>query len=95
MLDRRVLRGRGLVNRRTAGGLAIAFALTGGCVHPHIEPRPGGAVIKSTRTGWYTKKVVTKTPPETLLAEDGTICRVAPDRYAHTDVGTLVYCDWQ
>lgn len=73
----------------------VTFAATAGCRPRHIEPRPGGVIVRSDRTGWYLKKVVAKDPPETLLAEDGTICRVSPERYRATAVGTALRCNWQ
>ena len=51
--------------------------------------------MTSARIGWYTKKVMTKREPETLLAEDGTICRVSPDRFRATKSGSAVLCNWQ
>ena len=83
--------------RRGIAALVCVIAATAGtsCVHRFIEPHAGGVVVKSDQIGWYTKKVVTKRPPEVLLAEDGTICRVAPDRFAGTANGALVYCHWQ
>jgi hypothetical protein len=39
--------------------------------------------------------VLTKQPPETLVADDGTVCRVAPDRYRETEAGALIACPWQ
>lgn len=69
-----------------------AFA---GCAPRHVEPRPGGIVVRSDRTGWYIKAVIAKDPPETLLAEDGTICRVSRERFRATAVGTAVRCNWQ
>jgi hypothetical protein len=84
---------------RLAPTVFVLAALSGtaaSCAGRFIEPGPtGGAVVKSARLGWYTKKVVAKNPPETLLAEDGTVCRVAPDRYRDTAIGTAVYCNWQ
>ncbi len=65
------------------------------CAPRHVEPRPGGIVVRSDRTGWYVKKVIAKDPPETLLAEDGTICRVSRERFRTTDVGALLRCNWQ
>jgi hypothetical protein len=83
---------------RTAAVLALC-AGTGAaasCAGRFVEPGPtGGAIVKSARLGWYTKKVVAKRAPETLLAEDGTICRVAPDRFGSTAAGAAVYCNWQ
>jgi hypothetical protein len=45
--------------------------------------------------GWATKRVISKQNPETLVADDGTVCRVAPDRYASTEVKAMVSCNWQ
>lgn len=76
--------------------LGAVTAATSSCAGRFVEPGPtGGAVVKSARLGWYTKKVVAKRTPETLLAEDGTICRVAPDRFSNTATGAAVYCNWQ
>ena len=66
-----------------------------GCRPRYVELDGRGAVVKSNRLGWYHKKVVTKQAPETLVADDGTICRVAPDRFRSTAAGALVYCNWQ
>ena len=62
---------------------------------PVVEPAPRGAVIRTARTGLYTKAVMTKKEPDTFLAEDMTICRVPTDRFRDTAVHTLVYCNWQ
>lgn len=76
--------------------LVTLAAVIASCVRPIIEPGPNsGIAVKSDRLGWYTKKVVAKRAPETLLADDGTICRVAPDRFRDTATGTAVYCNWQ
>jgi len=55
----------------------------------------GYGVSTGVNIGWSTKRIVTKQPPETLVAEDGTVCRVSPDRYKDTDLKALVQCDWQ
>lgn len=60
-----------------------------------IEPAPNGAVIRNAKTGLYTKEVMTKKEPDTLLAADGTFCRVPADRYKETAVHAMVYCNWQ
>jgi len=62
---------------------------------PVIEPAPHGAVVTTARIGMYTKAVMTKKEPDTLLADDGTICRVSADRFRDTAVHTLAYCNWQ
>lgn len=73
-----------------------AFAI--GCAPgpARIGSRDGLIGVETgVQLGWRTKRVATKQPPETLLAEDGTVCRVSPDRYAATEVGVGVACDWQ
>ena len=83
---------------RTPGAICILLAVlaaAGSCAPRYVEPRPGGIIVRSDRTGWYLKKVTAKDPPETLLAEDGTICRVAPERFRSTSIGALVRCNWQ
>jgi hypothetical protein len=64
---------------------------------PRAVLSPGGAVgVESgMKLGWASKRIVTKDPPSTLVAEDGTVCRVAPDRYVDTKVGRTINCDWQ
>ena len=79
--------------------LSVAVG-AGGCASTgpaRVETTPGGgvAVVRGMRLGWARKAVATKQPPETLVARDGTVCRVAPDRYNDTAPGALVDCDWQ
>jgi hypothetical protein len=77
--------------------LVGAFGIAA-CTGPaRITPHPGGGfgVQTGVQIGWATKRVLSKQNPETLIAEDGTVCRVAPDRYAGTEVKAMVYCDWQ
>lgn len=83
--------------RAAAGSfvLTVLLATAVSCGPRYVEPRPGGMIVRSDRIGWYLKKVMAKEPPETLLAEDGTICRVAPERFRSTSIGTLVRCNWQ
>jgi hypothetical protein len=52
-------------------------------------------VERGVQLGWATKQVATKEPPVTLVATDGTVCRVAEERYARTDAGAFVACTWQ
>jgi hypothetical protein len=76
---------------------AGAALLLSGCSGrpPVIEATPKGPVVRSARTGLYTKAVLTKKEPDTFLADDGTICRVPADRFRDTAVHTRVYCNWQ
>jgi hypothetical protein len=41
-----------------------------------------------------TLEVMTKRAPDTLIAPDGSTCRVAPDVYASTRVGSMFRCRW-
>ena len=61
----------------------------------HVSPTPGGVRVDQPRLGWATKRVLTKQEPETLIAQDGTICRVTSDRFRDTQVGRDTVCDWQ
>ena len=75
---------------------AIGVAIASCAPRPSvIEPSPNGAVIRGARTGQYTKEVMAKKDPDTLLAADGTFCRVPADRYRDTAVHSMVYCNWQ
>ncbi|HUQ99860.1 MAG TPA: hypothetical protein VM166_10420 [Gemmatimonadaceae bacterium] len=63
-----------------------------------ITPRTtngGFGVQVGPQLGLATKRVMYKQAPETLVADDGTVCRVAPDRYASTEVKAMVSCEWQ
>jgi hypothetical protein len=41
-----------------------------------------------------TLQVTTKRAPDALIAPDGSSCRVSPDVYASTRVGSLFRCRW-
>jgi hypothetical protein len=78
----------------------VTGALLAGCAAAPTRVstgRPPGAVRleRGTPLGWATKQVATKEPPATLVATDGTVCRVAEERYARTDAGAVVACEWQ
>ena len=61
-----------------------------------VRPEPGGVRVDQTaHIGWAIKRVLTKQEPSTLLAQDGTICRVSADRFKDTQVGRDTACDWQ
>ena len=61
-----------------------------------VRPTPGGVrVDEHAYIGWATKRVLTKQEPSTLLAQDGTICRVSADRFKSTQIGRDTACDWQ
>jgi hypothetical protein len=86
----------GELTRMSMSRWMFMLVLLTGCVRPYVEPRrDGGIGVTSARLGLYTKKVVTKREPDTLIAEDGTICRVSAERYRETRVGAAAYCNWQ
>lgn len=61
-----------------------------------VRPTAGGVrVDEPAYIGWATKRVLTKQEPSTLLAQDGTICRVSADRFKSTEIGRDTACDWQ
>ena len=41
-----------------------------------------------------TREVMSKQPPDALIARDASICRVGPDVYASTNVGAMFRCRW-
>jgi hypothetical protein len=77
-----------------AGVLALAVAAIA-CARPFVVPTPGGVAVTSGRLGLYTKEVITKKEPDTLVADDATICRVAPDLYKSTRLHSMIQCNWQ
>jgi hypothetical protein len=62
-----------------------------------VSPTPTGGirVEQGLQLGWAIKRVVTKQEPSTLIAQDGTVCRVSPDRFKDTKVGRDTTCEWQ
>ena len=56
-----------------------------GTMAPSREP----ALISAT-----TREVLTKRPPDTLIARDGSSCRVAANVYAATAAGSQFRCPW-
>jgi hypothetical protein len=77
--------------------IVVALDVAACTVPARVSPNPGGGfgVQVGPQIGWQTKRVLSKQNPDTLVAEDGTVCRVAPDRYAGTEIKAMVYCDWQ
>jgi hypothetical protein len=75
--------------------LASLAACGAGPARLVTTPRGEVGVESGPDLGDGIKRVTTKHPPATLVAEDGTVCRVSPDRYAATAVGARVRCDWQ
>jgi hypothetical protein len=62
-----------------------AIGQTGDSRRPTREP-----VLASE----VTLEVITKRAPDALIAPDGSTCRVSPDVYANTRVGSMFRCRW-
>ena len=75
--------------------LACGLLLLAAAGCPRVQSPAGGATVGTSRIGWATKAVAAKREPETLVAGDGTICRVSPDRFSGTKSGDRVECNWQ
>jgi len=77
--------------------VAIAATAVAGCRlngpvgdHPgRIATSPEPALVTET-----TREVLTKRAPDTLIARDGSSCRVAATVYAATAAGTRFRCPW-
>jgi hypothetical protein len=83
-----------------AGALLTGALLTGACarqpVHVGADPATGSVRVQTgARLGFAPKRVVSKEPPGTLVASDGTVCRVAAERYERTKLGKAAACSWQ
>ena len=75
----------------------VAILIGVGACRPgaRVSPTPGGVRVDEARLGWATKRVLTKQEPSTLIAQDGTICRVTADRFKSTEIGRDTACNWQ
>jgi hypothetical protein len=77
--------------------LVVALVLATGC-------RVNGPVIGQTAGSRPTREpvlasevtleVISKRAPHALIAPDGSTCRVAPDVYDNTRVGSMFRCRW-
>ena len=75
----------------------LALVLGTGCrvngpvIGQTAEIRPTREPVLSAEV---TLEVITKRAPDALIARDGSSCRVAPEVYASTRVGSLFRCRW-
>jgi hypothetical protein len=82
---------------RMVAVVAIAGTAVAGCrFNGPVGDHPGTAVTAPdpslmTET---TREVLTKRAPDTLVARDGSSCRVAADVYAATAIGSQFRCPW-
>lgn len=87
-LDRHMsIRSLSMLSRTLLPPLALALCI--GC-------RTNGPVMGQTAgiSTEVTLEVVSKRSPDALVARDGSTCRVAPDVYARTIVGSMFRCRW-
>ena len=86
--------------------IALVMSSAGGCFVPYIDtttgmtprsprPAPGpGAETARDRPAVTKKRVASKQPPSTLIAQDGTRCTTTEDRYRMVEVGDEEWCAW-
>jgi hypothetical protein len=72
-------------------GIMAACRLNGPVIGQTADVRPTREPALASE---ITLEVVTKQAPDALYARDGSTCRVAPDVYATTRVGTMFRCRW-
>ena len=71
--------------------LATGCRLNGPVIGQTAGTRPTREPVLASEV---TLEVISKREPETLIARDGSTCRVAPDVYANTRVGSMFRCRW-
>jgi hypothetical protein len=77
--------------------VAIATTAAAGCrLNGPVGDHPGQIATspEPTLVTETTREVLTKRAPDTLVARDGSSCRVATAVYAATAVGTQFRCPW-
>jgi hypothetical protein len=85
----------GMVSR--ASLLLFALVLGSGCqsTQPGLRnPSDMRPTREPALAPEVTLEVVTKREPDALVARDGSNCRVAPDVFAATRVGSMFRCRW-
>ena len=77
--------------------VAITGTAVSGCrVHGPVGDHPG-TIATSPEPSLIvptTREVLAKRAPDTLIARDGSSCRVGADVYAATTVGSQFRCPW-
>lgn len=79
---------------------ALALTLLAACTPalgrgtPQTSTAPPTAGTRAGAAPPATKRVAAKRAPGTLVAEDATLCEMAPELFSGTGVGTMVRCSW-
>jgi hypothetical protein len=75
----------------------VILAATLGCTlnGPVIGQRAGTQPTREpVIAAEVTLEVMTKQEPDALIARDGSACRVSPDVYSSTRIGSMFRCRW-
>jgi hypothetical protein len=72
-------------------GPVIGQTADGPVIGPTVGSRPTQEPVLASEV---TLEVITKRAPDVLIAPDGSNCRVAPDVFANTRVGSMFRCRW-
>ena len=75
---------------------ALTAFLISACARPDYgESRPEWLLLSAgPQPGYAIKQVIEKDPPETLVGDDGSICRTSRERFARTRDKAWVACAW-
>jgi hypothetical protein len=75
---------------------AIALAVISGCARPNYAERWPDRLLLSAgpQPGYAIKRLVEKQSPATLVADDGSVCRTSPRRFASSKEGQWIACIW-
>jgi hypothetical protein len=79
---------------RVYPAVALQFILA--CARPNYSERwPDRlAVSGGPLPGYAIKQIVERVVPSTLIADDGSICRASPSRFASARQGKWIACEW-
>jgi hypothetical protein len=66
------------------------------CAPPNYSERwPDWLLISGgPQVGFAIKQVVDKVRPQSLHADDGSVCRTSKDRFKRTRLGRWIACSW-
>jgi hypothetical protein len=76
--------------------IALSLVVIFGCAHPHYgESWPDHVLLSAgPQPGYAIKRLVEKKSPDTLVSDDGSVCRTSRARYASTREGQWIACIW-
>jgi hypothetical protein len=77
--------------------LLLPAILVTACSRPnYAETWPDRVALSAgAQPGYAIKQVLEKDGPQTLVADDGSICRTSRERFAGTAEGKWIACLWQ